>query len=147
MKTAWLALGDACTHVIQFLRMLARPAMKFARITFYVAAIWGFLVITPLYFIFDTIGRQDPPAITHPGFYYGFVGCGLAWQFAFFVIARDPIRFRALMLPSIFEKFSFAIPQTVLFLQHRLHTTDLVLAGIDAVLGILFLLAFFKTSA
>src|SRR5262252_3313850 len=112
--------------------------MKFAKIVFYVAAIWGFLVITPLYFLYDTIGRQDPPPITHPGFYYGFVGCGLAWQFAFFVIARDPVRFRTLMLPSIFEKISFALPTTVLYVQHRMHGSDLFLAAVDAFLGLLF---------
>ena len=84
-----------------------RSAMKFAKIIFWIAAIWGILVITPLYFLYDTIGRQDPPPITHPGFYYGFAGCALAWQLAFIVIARDPLRFRTMMLPSAFEKFSF----------------------------------------
>ncbi len=52
--------------------------MKFARIVFLVAGIWGVLVIAPLYFLFDLIGQNDPPAITHPGFFYGFVGLGLA---------------------------------------------------------------------
>lgn len=121
--------------------------MQFAKIVFWIAAIWGILVITPLCFLYDTIGRQDPPPITHPGFYYGFVGCALAWQFAFIVIATDPLRFRTMMLPSVFEKFSFGAAQTVLYLQHRLHTSDLVLAGIDTFLGVLFLLAFFRTSA
>jgi hypothetical protein len=120
--------------------------MKFAKVVFWIAAIWGILVITPLYFLFDTIGRQDPPPITHPGFYYGFAGCGLAWQFAFMVIARDPVRFRAMMIPSVFEKFSFAVAQTVLYLQHHLHPSDLLLGGIDGLLGVLFLLAFFRTS-
>ena len=120
--------------------------MMFAKIVFWIAAIWGILVITPLYFLFDTIGRQDPPPITHPGFYYGFAGCGLAWQFAFMVIAGDPVRFRAMMIPSVFEKFSFAVAQTVLYLQHRLHPSDLFLGGIDGLLGVLFLLAFFRTS-
>ena len=50
--------------------------MKFAKIVFWIAGIWGFLILTPLYFMFDVIGRQDPPAITHPGFYYGFVSGG-----------------------------------------------------------------------
>ena len=121
--------------------------MKFAKVVFWIAAIWGVLVITPLYFLYDTIGRQDPPAITHPGFYYGFAGCALAWQFAFLVIARDPVRFRAMMIPSVFEKFSFAVAQTVLYFQHRLHPSDLALGGIDGLLGVLFLLAFFRTSA
>ena len=121
--------------------------MKFAKVVFWIAAIWGILVITPLYFLYDTIGSKDPPPITHPGFYYGFAGCALAWQFAFLVIARDPVRFRAMMIPSVFEKFSFAVAQTVLYLQHRLHPSDLVLGGIDGLLGVLFLLAFFRTSA
>ena len=120
--------------------------MKFAKVVFWMASIWGILVITPLYFLYDTIGRQDPPAITHPGFYYGFAGCALAWQFAFIVIARDPVRFRAMMIPSVFEKFSFAASQTVLFLQHRSHRSDLALGGIDALLGVMFLLAFVRTS-
>jgi len=29
--------------------------MKFAKIVFRVAAIWGFILITPLYFMFDII--------------------------------------------------------------------------------------------
>jgi len=121
--------------------------MKFAKIVFWVAAVWGILVILPLYFLYGTIGRQDPPPITHPGFYYGFAGCALAWQFAFVVIARDPVRFRAMMIPSVIEKFSFAASQTVLFMQHRLRSPDLFLGGIDALLGVLFLLAFFRTAA
>ena len=64
--------------------------MKFAKIVFYAAGIWGILVLTPLYFLFDRIGRQDPPPITHPGFYYGFVGVALAWQIAFLIIAPTP---------------------------------------------------------
>jgi hypothetical protein len=120
--------------------------MKFAKAVFWIAATWGVLVITPLYFLYDTIGRQDPPPITHPGFYYGFAGCALVWQFAFMVIAGDPVRFRAMMIPSVFEKFSFAIAQSVLYVQHRLHPSDLALGGIDSLLGVLFLLAFFRTS-
>ena len=105
--------------------------MKFAKIVFWIAGIWGVLILTPLYFMFDTIGRQDPPAITHPGFYYGFVSVGLAWQVAFFVIARDPLRFRMMMIPSMLEKFGYGVSLLVLFLQHRLHPSDLGFAGVD----------------
>jgi hypothetical protein len=65
------------------------------------AGTWGVLVLTPLYFMFDVIGRQDPPPITHPGFYYGFLSVGLAWQFAFLVMARDPARFRPMMIAAV----------------------------------------------
>ena len=95
--------------------------MKFAKIVFWVAGIWGVLILTPLYFIFDRIGRQDPPPITHPGFYYGFVGASLAWQIAFFIIATDPVRFRPVIIAAIIEKFTYGIAMTALYLQNRIH--------------------------
>jgi hypothetical protein len=119
--------------------------MKFAKVTFWLAGIWGLLVITPLYFIFDQIGQKDPPPINHPGFFYGFVGTALAWQIAFCFIATDPTRFRPLMLPSMFEKFSYAIAITTLVLQGRTRQFDLVFAATDLLLGILFVFAYFKT--
>ncbi len=120
--------------------------MRFAKIIFYIAFIWGILVLTPLYFIFDMIGQTDPPPITHPGFYYGFPSVGLAWQFAFLFIARDPVRLRPMMIPSVLEKFGYGASFIVLYLQHRLHPQDLVFAGLDTILGILFLIAFQKTA-
>jgi hypothetical protein len=119
--------------------------MKFARIVFYIAFAWGILILTPLLFMFNTISTQDPPPITHPAFYYGFVAAGLAWQVVFLVIARDPIRFRPMMLPSILEKFGYATALTVLYVQNRLHPQDLAFGGIDALFGILFLLSFLRT--
>jgi len=121
--------------------------MKFAKVVFWIAGIWGVLILSPLYFMFDVIGRQDPPAITHPGFYYGFVSVGLAWQFAFMVIARDPARFRLMMIPSMIEKLGYGASLLVLYFQQRLHASDLVFGGVDLLLGVLFLLAFFRTSA
>jgi len=121
--------------------------MKFAKVVFWIAGIWGVLILTPLYFMFDAIGRQDPPVITHPGFYYGFVAVGLAWQAVFLVIARDPLRFRLMMIPSVIEKFGYGASLLVLYLQRRLHAADLVFGVVDVLLGVLFLLAFFRTSA
>jgi hypothetical protein len=119
--------------------------MKFAKIVFWIAGIWGVLVLTPLYFMFDLIGRQDPPAITHPGFFYAFVGAGLAWQMVFFVIATDPERYRPLMILSVLEKVSYVAPVAVLVLQGRMHPSDLVFVGSDSLLGVLFTIAYFKT--
>jgi hypothetical protein len=119
--------------------------MKFAKIVFWIAAIWGVIVLTPLYFMFDLIGRNDPPPITHPGFFYGFVGAGLAWQVVFFLIARDPERHRPLMIPSVLEKLSYSVAVIVLVLQERMHSSDLVFAGTDLLLGFLFVLAYLKT--
>lgn len=119
--------------------------MKFAKIVFRVAAIWGVLVITPLYFMFGLIGRQDPPPIRHPAFFYGFVGLALAWQIAFFFIASDPVRYRPLMIPSMFEKFSYAAAVIILVSQARTRPSDLVFAGTDLLLGVLFVVAYLKT--
>ena len=119
--------------------------MKFAKVVFWVAGIWGVLLITPLYFMFDLIGRKDPPAITHPGFFYGFVGGALAWQIAFLIIGSDPVRFRPMMLPSMVEKFTYAIAVVSLVAQGRMHGSDLVFGGTDFVLGVLFVVAWVKT--
>lgn len=120
--------------------------MRFAKVVFWVAGIWGLLVITPLYFMFDRIGTKDPPPITHPGFYYGFVGLALAWQIAFLLIAQDPTRYRPMMIPSIVEKFTWAIAVITLVRQGRMHSSDLVFAGTDGLLGLLFLAAYAKTA-
>ena len=119
--------------------------MKFAKVVFWVAGIWGLVVITPLYFMFDLIGKQDPPAITHPGFYYGFVGCALAWQIAFICIARGPVRLRVMMIPSVVEKFTFGVAVVVLVMQGRTNQRDLVFAGTDLTLGVLFVAALLVT--
>jgi len=119
--------------------------VKFSKIVFWIAGIWGLLVITPLYFMFDVISRSDPPLITHPGFFYGFVGAALAWQIAFFFIARDPSRHRQLMIPSVLEKFSYGAAVAVLVGQGRMHASDLVFCGVDLLLGTLFVIAYVKT--
>jgi len=119
--------------------------MKFAKVVFWIAGIWGLLVITPLYFMFDLIGRKDPPAITHPGFYYGFVGVALAWQIVFLVIARDPVRLRPMMIPSVLEKFTYGIAVMALVMQGRMHRSDLVFAATDSILGLLFVIAYLGT--
>jgi len=119
--------------------------MKFAKIVFWIASIWGVLVIAPLYFLFDVIGQKDPPPITHPGFYYGFVSVALAFQVVFIVIAREPVRLRPMIIPSVLEKFGYGATLAILYLQNRVHPQDLVFGGVDTLLGVLFLVAFFKT--
>ena len=120
--------------------------MKFAKIVFWVAGIWGFLIITPLYFLFDMIGKQDPPPITHPAFYYGFAGVALVWQLTFILIARDPIRLRPIMIPAILEKLVWSVPVILLVAQKRMRSSDLLFAAIDLSLGALFLIAYLRTS-
>jgi hypothetical protein len=49
------------------------------------------------------------------------------------------------MIPSVLEKFSYGGAVLVLVLQGRMHQSDLVFAGTDLVLGVLFVLAYLKT--
>jgi hypothetical protein len=121
--------------------------VKFAKIVFWSAGVWGILVFTPLYFMFDLISKNDPPPITHPAFYYGFVGVALSWQVAFLIIAMNPVRFRPLMIACIVEKFGYAAALTVLYLQQRLHPSDLTFGAVDMLFGVLFGVAFLKTRA
>ena len=115
-----------------------------ARWLFRIAGIYGLAVIAPQYFLETRIGTDDPPAITHPEYFYGFVGVGLAWQVAFLVMARDPVRFRPLMLPAVLEKATFGIAAIVLFAQHRVSGMLLSFGLIDLLLGALFLFAFLR---
>lgn len=71
--------------------------MTFAKTVFFVAGLWGLVVLTPLYFTFDIIGRQYPPPMT-----------------------------------------------SALYLQGRLAAGQFAVAGPDLVLGILFIVSFFK---
>jgi hypothetical protein len=90
------------------------------------------------------IGIDFPPQITHPEYFYGFVGVALAWQVAFLIIATDPARYRLMIIPSIIEKFSFAAAATVLLVQGRVPTLVCAFAGIDFLLGVLFVIAFIR---
>jgi len=118
--------------------------MRFAKIVFWIAGIWGVAVILPLYFLFDAIGQKHPPAITHPEFFYGFAGVALAWQIAFLFIGSDPVRYRPLIIPSLVEKLSAGIAVIVLVSQERIQQSSLVFAGTDLLLAVLFVIAYFK---
>jgi len=120
--------------------------MRFAKIVFWIAAVWGVLILTPLYFMLDIMGRNHPPPITHPEFFYSFVGVALAWQLAFFVIARDPLRHRPLIIPSIVEKLIYVTTTLVIVMQGRLHSSALIPAATDGLLDVLFVIAYFKTA-
>jgi hypothetical protein len=107
--------------------------------------VYGLLVLLPQYFLEAKISADNPPAITHPEYFYGFVGIAVAWQVLFLLIARDPVRYRLAMLPSVLEKLAFGVPALILFLQNRIASQVLAFGLIDLLLGTLFLAAFFAT--
>lgn len=109
------------------------------------AAVFGVLVLLPMYFLEQQIGRDQPPPITHPEFFYGFVGVALAWQAAFWVIGSDPVRFRPLMIPAVLEKASFSIAAFILYAQGRIHVNMLIAGSLDFALGVLFMIAYLRT--
>ena len=91
--------------------------MLWIRRLFWIAGIYGLVVMAPQYFMEQKFGADFPPA-------------------------TDPVRYRLLMIPAAIEKFSFAVAVAVLFAQARVPTIIGVFAAIDLVLGGLFLLAF-----
>jgi len=119
--------------------------MKFAKLVFLIAGIYGLIVLLPLYFLEAKTGQDSPPPITHPEYYYGFIGVAVAWQILFLILSTNPVRYRQMMIPAIVEKASFGIAVVVLFLQHRVSSFTLAAALIDSTLGVLFVAAYLKT--
>ena len=119
--------------------------MKFAKYLFLFAGISGLILLVPQYFLEEKTGRDFPPAITHPEHFYGFIGVAIACQVMFLIISRNPVRYRAMMIPAMLEKFSFAIAIAILFLQNRVPAMMFGFGMMDLALGLLFALAFFKT--
>jgi hypothetical protein len=119
--------------------------MRFAERVFLVAGIYGLLALLPQYFMEAKISAENPPAITHSEYFYGFIGVGVAWQILFLVIARDPVRYRLAMLPAVVEKLTFVGATTVLYLQQKLALQVFVFGLVDLTLGVLFVVAFVKS--
>ena len=120
--------------------------MKFAKRVFLIAGIYGVLALLPQYFMEKSIGRDFPPPITHPEHFYGFIGVALAWQIFFFMISRDPVRYRPAMVPSALEKLGFGVADVVLYAQGRAPVVPVLAAGIvDLIFVALFVLAIRST--
>jgi hypothetical protein len=118
--------------------------MKFARWVFLIAGIYGVAVVLPQFFLEQQVNHDFPPAITHPEYFYGFAGVALAWQVAFLIISRDPVRYRPIMLAGLLEKASFGLATIALFLEERLARQMLVFGLVDLVWGVLFLVAWWQ---
>ena len=120
--------------------------MRFAKVVFIGAGVWGIVVLTPLYFLLDVSGRQYATQTTYPQFVYGFLSVAMAWQIAFVMIGMNPVRFRPLMIASMVEKLGHVMTVAVLYGRARISTLDAMAAGPDLLLGALFIAAFARTS-
>jgi hypothetical protein len=119
--------------------------VTFARNLFSFAGCYGVIVTGPMYFSEAQFNIDSPPAITHPEYFYSFIGVTLAWQVLFLMISRDIKRYRMMIIPSVLEKFSYAAAGAALYIDGRVSFTILSFAGIDLLFGILFVIAFIKT--
>ena len=120
--------------------MTPDKAIRTAGRIFSGAAIYGALVLLPLYFAEPMMAKAGRP-VSHPELLYGFVGAALAFQLVYWTIGRDPLRFRPLMPIAVIAKWSFGIPVAILFAVGRVDAFTFALSSIDLAISILFLLA------
>ena len=118
--------------------------MKFAKSIYLVSGLYGLLVLIPQYFLEARNSIDFPPAINHPEYYYGFIGVAVAWQVGFLLISKDPKRYGPLMIATVIEKYSYAFPVLVLYVQGRVVVPILITGLTDLILGTLFAIAFKK---
>jgi hypothetical protein len=119
--------------------------MRFAKGVFLLAGVYGILVLVPPFLLEQKTGEDYPPPITHPEYYYGFLGVALAWQFLFLVIGSDPARYRPAMLPAMLEKAIFAVAIPLLYAAGRVPGVLVGFAAADATWLVLFVVAYLWT--
>jgi hypothetical protein len=118
--------------------------MRFAKWVFTVAGIYGLLAVAPQYFLEGMIARMSGP-VTHPEYFYGFIGVTVAFQLVFLTIARDPVRLRPVMPACMVEKISFGAAVWPLYLTGRSPGSAAAFSTVDLVLCVLFFIAWRKT--
>lgn len=70
----------------------------------------------------------------------------LAFKVVFLFIANNPARYRPLMLlAALLEKFPYTIAMYALYAQGRVHQLMVAAGTIDLILGVLFIVSYFKT--
>ena len=119
--------------------------MRFAKRVFLAAGVYGLLLVTPMFFLERLLGEQFPPAISHPEFFYGFLGAVLAWQLMYLLIGSDPTRYRPAMLLAAAAKLGFVASAVILYQLGRVDGGLVLLALPDAVFGLLFLAGWART--
>lgn len=122
----------------------ALGSVRAAKIIFLVAGISGLITVFPMYFSEQRIARDYPPPITHPEFFYGFIGVTLAWQVAFLFIGTNPVRFQPLIAAALIEKYGFGIAAVLLYLANRIPITTLIFGFIDLAWGVLFVICYVR---
>ena len=104
------------------------------------AAIYGLVLLLPLYFL-ESRAAAPAAMLDHPEYYYGFVGAAAAWQLVYWVIGGDPVRYRAFMPLGVVAKLGFWIPCAILWSGGRTGGTTFALSCGDLVLAAAFFAA------
>ena len=116
--------------------------MKFAKWTFRTAGVFGLSVMIPMLFVENLIEQIMPPSVNHPEFFYGFVVLNICWQILYLFLAKDPIRFRPMMIPAFLAKASAPVALMWLYLQGRISSQWITTSIMDGVFAILFLVSY-----
>lgn len=116
--------------------------MKLARWTFRTAGIFGLIVMVPILFAEKLIEQIMPPAVAHAEFFYGFVILNICWQILYLFVAKDPFRFRPMMIPAFLVKASAPAALLWLYLQGRISSQWITTAIMDGVFAMLFLASY-----
>jgi hypothetical protein len=101
------------------------------------AAIYGVIVLLPTYLA--PLPTQGAEVLL------GFTGLALVFQWVFWIIGGDPVKYGNLMLPAVAEKLAFGVPAVGLYLQGRTPGLQATFAVIDLLLGAGFLIAWRMT--
>jgi hypothetical protein len=118
--------------------------MRFARWVFTASGIYGLVLLTPFLFIEHRIAA--PAArLDHPEYFYGFLLVAIAFQVAFLIIGRDPVRLRPVMIAAVIEKLPFGVAVPLLWMQGRVAAPPVIFSSIDIVWGVLFIVAWLRT--
>src|SRR5436853_531014 len=152
--TGGLALGCSMqqTHIGLMFSLIVAPMIFFGCTYYPWSALEKFpllqkaVLVNPLVYASEGLRATMIPQFPHLPLLAVFVGVALVWQVVFIIVATDPVRYRPLMIPSILEKVSWSTAVIVLVMQQRMHQSDLVFAGTDLLLGVLFVITWFKTS-
>jgi hypothetical protein len=119
--------------------------LRFAKRVYLIAGVWGVIIIGLNFLNERWIALNDPPPLTHLEYFYGFNAIAMAWQVLFLLLSRDPVRYRPLIPATWLEKFGYVAAVAILFAMGRASRFTFWFSFTDLVLGILFVLAYFKT--
>lgn len=118
--------------------------MKHSRRILIGGGLYGLLVLIPQYFLEAKIGQDTPPEITHPEYFYGFIGVAIAWQVAFLLMAINPVKYRMMFIPAMLEKFGFGAAAITLSLTRGVPRLILLGGIVDLIFVALFAFAWWE---